>query len=101
MSTPDPSIAALIERYHELAHAMQSGVAWELQRDPTPGTPKHLRVGVNVALCDHSALVKLLIAKGLITEQEYWTAVVAEMAAEVQRYEERLSQTYGRTIRLG
>lgn len=67
-------------------HAMQSGVAMELQHDPSSGSPKHLRVGVNTALVDTAALAKLLIAKGLITENEYLGALAAGMEEEVERY---------------
>ena len=95
MSTPQ-------ERYLAAAHAMQSGVAMEMN---LPGRhaatePKHLRVGVNSAMADHGALVKLLISKGLITEDEYLEAIADGMEREQQAYEDRLSQHYGRPISL-
>ena len=63
--------------------------------------PKHLRVGVNSAMCDHAALVRVLIAKGILTEDEYLEAVADEMEREQKRYEERLTAKYGRNIVLG
>lgn len=71
---------------------MQSGVAYEMERDPKPASPKHLRVGVNVALCDHAALVRLLMAKGLFTEEEYFSTLADEMEREKARYEARLTE---------
>lgn len=92
MSTTETSTTKNVEavrEYTELCHAMQSGVAYEQGRGGQDGTPKHLRVGVNVAMCDHGALVGLLIAKGIITDEEYAHAIRDEMRREVDRYEER------------
>ena len=76
--------------YTQALHAMQTGVALDQERGSVDGSPKHLRVGVNAAMCDHTALVKLLIAKGVITDEEYRGAITDEMNAEVERYEQRL-----------
>lgn len=92
------------ERYEAAAHAMQTGVAWELERDGIsagPASPKHLRVGVNAAMCDQAALVKLLIAKGIITHDEYLEAIATAMEAEAARYEARISRATGAKITLG
>ena len=51
-------------------------------RDQEPGS---LRVGLNTAMADHSALAKLLIDKGLITELEYGQALLEMMKLEVRR----------------
>ena len=59
------------QRYLAACHAIQSGVAFEHSQGSTDGTPKHLRTGINIAMCDHAALVKLLVAKGLFTDEEY------------------------------
>jgi len=78
-------------RYQRASHGMQSGVAWEMgQGDRAAATePKHLRVGINSALVNDAALVQLLIRKGIITMDEYASAVADEMEIEVKRYEER------------
>lgn len=86
--------------YTDKAHAMQSGVAMKMNYDPTECTSKHLRVGVNAAMCDASAMARLLIEKGLITEDEYDAAITAEMAREVARYEAWLTARIGTTITL-
>lgn len=87
------------ERHAAASHAMQSG-AQDQAGGSNDGSPKHLRVGVNVALCDHAALVGLLISKGLITEEEYGNAMASAMEGEVRRYEERLSEAYGVEVKL-
>lgn len=76
-----------MKTYEEACHAMQSGVAMELARNPISGTAKHLRVGVNVALRDHASLVALLVSKGIITYEEYERAMTEGMNEEVERYE--------------
>ena len=89
-------------RYLAAIHAVQSGVAWEMRLTVLRGatSPKHLRVGVDSALCGQSALIKLLVAKGLVTQDEIDRAIVAEVEAEVARYTARLSAALGRPVTL-
>lgn len=86
--------------YAAASHAMQSGVTQEMVDRPGPTTPKHLRVGINVALCDHAALVGLLVANGVITDDEYLDAITGEMNREVERYEAALGELLGVKITL-
>lgn len=87
-------------RYTMALHAMQSGVATYMQIAPDETTPKHLRVGTNAAHIGYSAIARLLIDKGVITEQEYFTTL-ADVAVEEQRnYEKRLSDHYGKPVTL-
>jgi hypothetical protein len=96
--TPSPEILALIEEYNRLSHAMMTGVGYDLEYNRKQAEPKHVRAGINSALVCISALTKLFMAKGLISELEYWQALNAEMAAEVARYEASLeARTGGRT----
>lgn len=81
-----PSAEELNKRYLAACHAMQSGVAFKMDMDTKDTTPKHLRVGVNSAMCDSSALAGLLIRKGVITEAEYLEAITVMMEEEVDRY---------------
>ncbi len=94
------TMETMMLRYGRALHAMQSGVENERQINPRPTDPKHLRVGVNAVMCDHTALVRLLISKGLITEDEYITAIAEEMEREKERYEQRLSNHFGRPVTL-
>lgn len=80
-------------RYLAACHAMQTGVQLEITRKGEAGAGanhKHLRVGVNVALCDHAALAALLVNKGVITREEYTEAIAETMEAEVERYKTAL-----------
>lgn len=93
------------ERYMAAMHAMQSGVATDMKTDPNARsqgatTPKHLRVGLNGALADQGALVRLLVGKGIITEAEYFEAVADAAEAEQARYEQLLSERFGKPVTL-
>lgn len=87
-------------RYAAAAHAMQSGVAMKMNYDPGDTELKHLRVGVNSAHVSQSALAKLLIEKGLISEEELFTALADAMEAEKALYETTLSDHVGRPVTL-
>ena len=84
-----------------LKHAIQTGVMYEQERGSQDGTPKHLRTGLNSALCDHASLVALLVRRGVLTYEEYYDAAIAGLEDEVRRYEQRLSTHYGVTVTLG
>lgn len=77
-------------RYSAAAHAMQSGVAYRMNNDPGETQPKHLRVGVNSAMVDTATIVKLLIAKGVITQEEFYKMLADTMEEEVARYQRDL-----------
>lgn len=89
------NLAEKKEYYAQLAHAVQTGVAFCIT-GPNPNLarecePKHLRTGLNVVMCEHSALVRLLMKKGVITEEEYYDEVIVVLKAEVASYEKRLA----------
>jgi hypothetical protein len=81
--------------YEQALHAMQTGVAFIMGREPQETEAKHLRVGVNSAMCDNAALARLLIQKGVISEQEYLAAIAKEMNNEADRYEARVQSYLG------
>ena len=83
----------LAKRYKELSHAMQTGV--ELSKEKGDQEPKHLRVGINVALADQSSLAYLLIRKGVITNEEFLQAIVEGMELEVESYRARIASETG------
>lgn len=85
-----------------LAHAMQSGVAHVIQAGlSNEAEPKHLRVGVNMAMVEHGALVELLINKGYCTLAEVKDFNITALEREVVSYEKQLQDHYGREIKLG
>jgi hypothetical protein len=75
------------ERYELAAHAVQTAVKFEQATGSNCGSPKHLRTGLNLSKCDQAALVKLLIAKSILTLDEYQHALADEAEAEVERYQ--------------
>jgi hypothetical protein len=82
--------------YHRLCHAVQTGVAMMLERRPNGDTtPKHLRVGVNIAMCEAAGMSRLLVRKGVITEDEYWDAMIEVMREEVARYKAEVNEAVG------
>lgn len=86
------------ERHEAAAHAMQSGVAFEIEsrgEAPAGASPKHLRTGVNAAMSDAAGLATLLIEKGIFTQEEYTKAVADSMEQEVARYEQHLTDQLG------
>lgn len=91
----DEETKKLADEYKALCHAMQTGVAFTMEKEPAETAPKHLRTGVNSALVDSSALACLLMKKGIITEREYYEALRDGMAAEVEAYEKRLKALHG------
>lgn len=86
-----------LREYEKYAHRQQSALAF-LQGGVEEGlippehtksmTGKHLRVGVNNALAEIGALGGLLIKKGIITEQEYFKAMLEGVEREADRCEE-------------
>lgn len=93
------------QRYVKAAHAVQSGVAMDMATDPNPNsqgatTPKHLRTGLNAVMADHGSLAKLLIDKGIITQDEYLDAIADGQEREQARYEKLLTDRTGQRITL-
>jgi hypothetical protein len=87
-------------RYAALLHAVQTGVAQEQHFGSKNGTPKHLRVGVNSALVECAALGRLLVAKGVISKDEYYSSIIFMLEQEVKNYEERLEAKLGLKVSL-
>ncbi len=84
-----------------LAHAIMTGVGACLEKQLNKECqPKHLRTGLNVIMCSHSALVRLLVHKGLISTEEYMATVTQELKREKDDYETRLTLALGRRTSL-
>lgn len=91
----EQQLAEYQRRYEVALHAMQTGVATKMSFDPTDTTPKHLRVGVNSALTSQDAVARLLIEKGVITEEEYLVAVVEATEREAEMYLREIRNHFG------
>lgn len=87
-------------RYIRAMHAMQTGIAYLLEKDPTPSHPKHVRLGINSAMVQNAALATILMDKGIMTRDEY-DKVMADMSeAEVALYEAELAEKYRTVVKL-
>lgn len=81
-----------------LAHRVQSAIAFFEGQKEVFGTrhpetePKHLRVGVNSALVETSALARLMFRKGLMTAAEYYDTLIEAWEQEVDSYRERIKR---------
>lgn len=87
------------KRYLHHAHRMQVGVGILVEREPE--TAKSVRTGINSAMSDQGGLVTLLIAKGIITEDEYEKAIADAMKREADRVETELREKAGVGVTLG
>jgi hypothetical protein len=85
----------LFQEYVRHAHGVQAGVGMKLELDPTFGTAKDIRTGLDTSKADQGGLVNLLIVKGVFTDVEYMEAIVTSMKQERRRWEEEISQTLG------
>lgn len=86
--------------YLHALHAMQAGVGMLMNHRPSETGPKQLRVGVNSAMVETSAIVHLLIAKRIITRGEWETKLTEEMNAEADDYERELEEIIGTKVTL-
>lgn len=110
MSESPDILETLKAEYFALAHAVQTGVKSTMEHDRAhhPARDqdrdeygaKHLRTGVNMAICEHSALVRIMLDKGLITQIEYYTELNKVLREEVANYEQNLSERFGGKVKL-
>lgn len=81
--------------YLSMMHGLQSGIATMITLDQKYASPKDLRVGVDSALIQDSALAQLLMEKGIITEDEYWTRVLRLVGEDITSLRRRVSILWG------
>lgn len=94
-------IAEAKARYLNALHAMQSGVRMMIEGNLSNShSPKHLRVGVNSALMEMSAVAKLCMDKGVFTELEYYRTLAHFAEAEQADYEQKLTEKLGMKVTL-
>lgn len=88
--------------YEAAAHAVQTGVAYDpvWKGYDADQRYKHLRTGIDLSKAEHAGLARLLMAKGIITMEEYLDAMTQAVREEKARYEDYLRQVHGITIKL-
>lgn len=82
------------DRYTAAMHAVQTGIAYIMEKDLTETQPKHLRVGISSSMVTELAVAELLIAKGIFTGDEYEKALADAAEREVGLYAERVNSLY-------
>lgn len=93
-------IKALADEYEAEMHAVQTGVKIKQEVDPVKEDYKDLRVGINSAHVSDSALVAILLRKGIITKAELHEALVEAARKEKKMYEAHLSNILGEKVTL-
>lgn len=84
------------QRYLRALKAMQTGVAYMMNYPDRHETdPKHLRVGVNSSMVNSSALADLLMKKGIITGEEWYSQLADCMEAEANTYQREITKRIG------
>jgi hypothetical protein len=83
-------------KYHALAHAIQSAIAYQMNYSDF-AEPKHLRVGIDITKGEQGGLARLLIAKGLITEDEYLDAMIDGLERELEFQTKQVHSVTGHT----
>jgi len=92
--TPLPTLDQ-VARIGKLQHQVQSAVAFlmgKLGNSYKETQPKFLRVGVNSAMIETSALARLMLSKGIITNTEYFEMIIAVWTEERDNYQAQLTQ---------
>lgn len=86
------------ERYEAAAHRIQTAIGFSFGLDYSwmdgrlLTALKHLRVGIDTSKADQGGLVKLLIRKGVITEDEYFGAILEANEGEAELQQETLQR---------
>lgn len=90
-----------MHKYEELAHAIQTGIAYNMT-DPhfKDAEPKHLRVGIDLERIDSGSLCRLLLDKGVITEEDYQTYILQGLHNEVLMREAEIKRRLGVVVKL-
>jgi hypothetical protein len=76
--------------YRDALHGVQSAISYEMEMGIGRAThPKHLRVGVDSAMISDAAVVRLLIEKGVFTEEEFEESLRLQANYELDSYQQK------------
>lgn len=89
--------------YEAAGHGIQSAIRFEMSQQGFPDDDqdkivhmlKHLRVGLDCRASDAAGLAGLLIAKGVITVEEYLEHMRLAANEELARYQDHVRREYG------
>lgn len=106
----DPCMEKALEeagrRYGVAAHAMQSGVKYDLETetaedDTNSFSAKHTRVGINSAMVETATLTQLLLDRGVFTQLDFLEMLATKMEEEKASYERKLTAKFKTKVSLG
>lgn len=92
------------QRYMAAGHRLQSALKFELEHvrgvsryayEQSIFSAKHMRVGIDLRASDALGLFRLLLAKGVFTEDEYLEAMAVSAEEEAQSQIERIRDELG------
>jgi hypothetical protein len=89
-------------KYSKMIRALQAGVAKlrEIEGPDGETSPKALRVATNTNMVEFSALIQLLVDKGVIDPMEYERMLFGMLELEVKKYEKSIASKSGQETKL-
>ena len=88
-------IQYLAQEYLKIVHSIQCAIDFDHkvkmneEGEDKSWEPKHLRVGIDTTKAEDAGLAVLLIKKGVITEEEYYQAMLDGVKKELEIYERK------------
>jgi hypothetical protein len=98
MSDDAEAIREARDRYLAAMDNLSVGVKAKQKLDQTETDPHSLRVGLNSAMIQVSALVQVLIHTGHLTEVDWYRILANVTESEVRLYEQWLSEATGTSV---
>lgn len=91
-----------VAKYRVLVQKCQAGIKTLAEKlgDPKLYDAKHLRVGINNNIVELSAMIKLLVDKGILTTEEVEKAYLVAYEEEVTRLEREIYDKCGLVVKL-
>ena len=83
-----------MQRLNAAQHAMMTGVGYKASYDSSECDLKQIRVGINTALVNCGVIAGLLIEKGILTQEEYYSKLADAMEKEKDTYQEWLNKYF-------
>lgn len=90
----DEAVQEQVRRYLTAHEGMRQLIENRSLHDLTFTSSINTRTGLHTALAEHAGLVKLLIAKGVLTPLDYFTAIAEAMEDEVATLQDWQQRRY-------
>jgi len=87
--------------YADMQRKIHTGCRMLLKYSPNASTHDHLFAGNSLRAVEFSALLKLLLGKGVITNDEFHGALMEQGEDEIRRLEGTIAEHMGQPVKLG